>query len=165
MARREHTLGIDEGTTGVRAVVLHASGTVIGEAYREIGQRFPEPGWVEHDPAEVWQRTQAVVAGALEQGRGKLVDDVAGTSDELTEKYLTEGDLTQEELDQGLRDAVREGKVVPVYFASGTRPSGIAALLGQTLAGNRDMLALAQRLGFALEAPQDGVVNLTLQLA
>ncbi|MDI1452044.1 elongation factor G [Polyangium sp. 6x1] len=71
----------------------------------------------------------ADLAGALDTGRARLVDDVAGTNDELTEKYLTEGDLTQDELDQGLRDAVREGKVVPVYFASGTRPSGIAALL------------------------------------
>ncbi|HRI71173.1 MAG TPA: elongation factor G [Polyangium sp.] len=69
------------------------------------------------------------LSGELDMGRGKLVDDVAGTNDELTEKYLTEGDLTQDELDQGLRDAVREGKLVPVYFASGTRPSGIAALL------------------------------------
>lgn len=69
------------------------------------------------------------LSGELDMGRAKLVDDVAGTNDELTEKYLTEGDLTQEELDGGLRDAVRDGKVVPVYFASGTRPSGIAALL------------------------------------
>src|SRR6185437_10124442 len=61
--------------------------------------------------------------------RSKLVDDVAGTSDDLTEKYLTEGDLTQEELDNGLRDAVKRAACVPVYFASGTRPSGIAALL------------------------------------
>lgn len=69
------------------------------------------------------------LAAELDMGRAKLVDDVAGTNDELTEKYLTEGDLTQDELDGGLRDAVRDGKVVPVYFASGTRPSGIAALL------------------------------------
>jgi elongation factor G len=56
----------------------------------------------------------AVASGAIpdasvkdfENARGKLVDDVAGTSDDLTEKYLTEGDLTQEELDRGLRDAV-----------------------------------------------------------
>src|SRR6185503_19550277 len=66
---------------------------------------------------------------AFEAGRSKLVDDVAGTDDDLTEKYLTEGDLTQEELDSGLRKAVLAGKVVPIYFASGTRPSGIAALL------------------------------------
>ena len=65
----------------------------------------------------------------FEAGRGRLVDDVAGTDDDLTEKYLTEGDLTQEELDRGLRTAMTAGKVVPIYFASGTRPSGIAALL------------------------------------
>jgi elongation factor G len=65
----------------------------------------------------------------VENARSKLVDDVAGTSDDLTEKYLTDGDLTQEELDQGLRDAVKRAAVVPIYFASGTRPSGVAALL------------------------------------
>ena len=65
----------------------------------------------------------------VEAARGKLIDDVAGTNDELTEKYLTEGDLTQEELDQGLRGAVKGGNLVPIYFASGTRPAGIAALL------------------------------------
>jgi elongation factor G len=66
---------------------------------------------------------------AVETARAKLVDDVAGTDDNLTEKYLTEGDLTQEELDSGLRDAVKAGKVVPIYFASGTRPAGVVALL------------------------------------
>ena len=66
---------------------------------------------------------------AVEAARGKLVDDIAGTNDALTEVYLTEGDLTQEQLDQGLREAVKSSAVVPVYFASGTRPAGIAALL------------------------------------
>jgi elongation factor G len=66
---------------------------------------------------------------AVEAARGKLVDDVAGTDDALTESYLTEGDLTQVELDQGLREAVKSSAVVPVYFTSGTRPAGIAALL------------------------------------
>jgi elongation factor G len=66
---------------------------------------------------------------AFEAARGKLVDDIAGTDDDLTEKYLTEGDLTQQELEQGLRAALRGGKIVPVFFASGVRPSGIAALL------------------------------------
>ena len=42
------------------------------------------------------------MARDVETARGKLVDDIAGTSDDLTEKYLTEGDLTQEELDHGL---------------------------------------------------------------
>ena len=69
------------------------------------------------------------IAKDVETGRGKLVDDVAGTSDALTEQYLTEGDLTQEELDSGLRAAVQGGALVPVYFASGTRPSGVVSLL------------------------------------
>jgi elongation factor G len=71
----------------------------------------------------------ADLAKDVEAGRGRLVDDVAGTDDDLTEKYLTEGDLTQEDLDKGMRDAFAKGKVVPVYFASGIRPSGIVAIL------------------------------------
>ena len=66
---------------------------------------------------------------AVEAARGKLVDDVAGTNDALTESYLIEGDLTQEQLDQGLREAVKSSAVVPLYFASGTRPAGVTALL------------------------------------
>lgn len=61
----EHVLGIDEGTTGVRAAVVHAGGEVVGQAYLEVGQAFPQPGWVEHDPNEVWARTREVVARAL----------------------------------------------------------------------------------------------------
>lgn len=66
MASKEHVLGIDEGTTGVRAAVVHASGEVVGSAYREVGQSFPHAGWVEHDPAEVWERVRYVVEQALE---------------------------------------------------------------------------------------------------
>ncbi len=77
--------------------------------------------------------SSAAIPGAIakdvDEARGKLVDDIAGTSDELTESYLTEGDLTQTQLDQGLRDAVKKSALTPIYFASGTRPGGIAALL------------------------------------
>lgn len=49
----------------------------------------------------------------VDEGRGKLVDDVACTDDDLTEKYLTEGDLAGE-LDCGLRAAVSKGKILPI---------------------------------------------------
>jgi elongation factor G len=78
-----------------------------------------------HAPAAVPEGS----ARMIEQARAKLVDDVAGTDDDLTERYLNEGDLTDEELNVGLLDAVMKAKLIPVYFASGTRPSGIAALL------------------------------------
>jgi elongation factor G len=65
----------------------------------------------------------------VDAARAHLVDDVAGTDDMLTEKYLSEGDLTQEELDAGARRAVADGKLIPVLEASCTMPSGIVALL------------------------------------
>jgi len=65
----DHAIGIDEGTTGVRAVVLRPDGRVAGVAYEEIGQRFPQAGWVEHDAEETWQATRRVVLRALDEAR------------------------------------------------------------------------------------------------
>lgn len=65
MSTKEHVLAIDEGTTGVRAAVVRADGEIVGRAYREVGQAFPHPGWVEHDPNEVWQRARDVIREAL----------------------------------------------------------------------------------------------------
>jgi elongation factor G len=61
--------------------------------------------------------------------RAHLVDDVAGTDDALTEKYLNDGDLSQEELDAGAAHAIEQCKLIPVYEASCTVPTGIVALL------------------------------------
>ena len=65
----------------------------------------------------------------VSQVRGKLVDDVAGTDDALADRYLTDGDLTDEDLDRGARSAVAAGQLVPLLFASSNMPSGIAGLL------------------------------------
>ena len=105
----------------------------VGEAlaYQGVVSLRTKKAWIgkPEGPATVAGAIPATLAKEVESARAKLVDDIAGTSDDLTEKYLTEGDLTQEELDQGLREAVLKGAVVPIYFASGTRPSGVAALL------------------------------------
>jgi len=61
--------------------------------------------------------------------RGKLVDDVAGTDDALADRYLTDGDLTDDDLDRGARSAVAGGKLVPMLFASSAMPNGLAGLL------------------------------------
>ena len=58
-------LAIDQGTTGSTALVFSQEGDIIGRAYREITQYYPNPGWVEHDPEEIWQVSQAVMAEAL----------------------------------------------------------------------------------------------------
>lgn len=59
-------LAIDEGTTGVRAYVFDASGQVLGHAYAEIPSSYPQPGWVEQDPAAIWRATLAVSRTALD---------------------------------------------------------------------------------------------------
>ena len=58
-------LAIDAGTTGVRALLVGERGGVVAQAYRELTQHYPRPGWVEHDAEEIWQATQTTCAEAL----------------------------------------------------------------------------------------------------
>ena len=59
-------LAIDQGTTGTTCLVFDAEGELAGRAYREFEQHFPQPGWVEHDAAEIWRVTEAVAGEALD---------------------------------------------------------------------------------------------------
>jgi glycerol kinase len=56
---------IDQGTTSTRFIVFDHAGTIVTATQREHRQIFPQPGWVEHDPAEIWTNTRAVIAEAL----------------------------------------------------------------------------------------------------
>jgi glycerol kinase len=60
-----YLLAIDQGTTSTRAVVYDDTGQARGSAGRELNQHYPQPGWVEHDPEEIWQSVAAVVPQAL----------------------------------------------------------------------------------------------------
>jgi glycerol kinase len=60
-----HLLAIDQGTTGSTALVLGTDGATLGRATLEFPQHFPEPGWVEHEPEELWQSVVGSVAEAL----------------------------------------------------------------------------------------------------
>ncbi len=62
-------LAIDAGTTGVTALVVTADGTVAGRGYQEFRQYFPEPGWVEHLPEDIWQAALSACGQALEAAR------------------------------------------------------------------------------------------------
>jgi glycerol kinase len=59
---------IDQGTTGTRFIVFDRSGRMVTSCYEEHTQIYPQPGWVEHDAAEIWDKTCRVIAGALAQG-------------------------------------------------------------------------------------------------
>jgi glycerol kinase len=61
-----YLLAIDQGTTSTRAVVYDTvRGAPVGSASRELNQHYPQPGWVEHDPEEIWASVRAVVPQAL----------------------------------------------------------------------------------------------------
>ena len=61
----EYILAFDQGTTSSRAVVFDRKGTIIAVAQREFTQIFPKPGWVEHDPNEIWATQAGVAAEAV----------------------------------------------------------------------------------------------------
>ena len=70
-----HVLALDQGTTSSRAIVFDREGRPVSVAQREFRQHYPQPGWVEHDPAEIWSSQQAVMAEALQAaglGPGEL---------------------------------------------------------------------------------------------
>ena len=58
-------LAIDAGTTGVTALVVTSEGTIAAKGYQEFAQHFPQPGWVEHSPEEVWQATLEATRACL----------------------------------------------------------------------------------------------------
>ena len=60
-----YVASIDQGTTGTRFMVFDHSGQVVANAYEKHEQIYPEPGWVEHDPVEIWENTQEVVTKGL----------------------------------------------------------------------------------------------------
>ncbi len=59
-------LSLDEGTTGATAVAVGMDGDVRGKGYQEITQHYPRPGWVEHDPNEIWSAVQLSAKRALD---------------------------------------------------------------------------------------------------
>jgi glycerol kinase len=60
---------LDQGTTSTRFIIFSKSGQIVSVDQKEHKQIFPRPGWVEHDPLEIWQNTQEVIRGALAKGK------------------------------------------------------------------------------------------------
>jgi glycerol kinase len=72
----QYAAALDQGTTSSRAMVFNHEGRVVSVSQKEHEQIYPKPGWVEHDPQEIWARSQEVLDEALEQAGGNR-DDIA----------------------------------------------------------------------------------------
>jgi len=69
MTARRYVLALDQGTTGSTALVVDPEGVVRARGYAELTQHYPQPGWVEHDPEEIWTSVGAAAGRALAAAR------------------------------------------------------------------------------------------------
>ncbi len=72
----KYIMALDQGTTGSRAIIFNHSGTIVSTSSKEFKQIYPKPGWVEHDPAEIWSSQIEVAKTALNKA-GLKADDIA----------------------------------------------------------------------------------------
>jgi glycerol kinase len=68
---------LDQGTTSTRCIIFDHAGQIVSRAQKEHAQIYPQPGWVEHNPLEIWERAQEVIAGALESAHLTAADIAA----------------------------------------------------------------------------------------
>ncbi len=73
---KDFLLALDQGTSSSRSIVFHRDGRIVAMAQREFRQIFPQPGWVEHDPLEIWQTQLATAQEAIARA-GLAAADIA----------------------------------------------------------------------------------------
>ena len=76
MSVKQHLLALDQGTSSSRSIVFSREGRIVAMAQREFRQIFPQPGWVEHDPKEIWETQIATAREALAKA-GLAASDIA----------------------------------------------------------------------------------------
>ena len=74
----QYILSLDQGTSSSRAIVFDRKGQICSMAQREFTQIFPKPGWVEHNPHEIWSSQASVIAEAIASMRHLTGLNIAG---------------------------------------------------------------------------------------
>ena len=137
----QYILALDQGTSSSRAIVFDHAGNAVSVAQKEFTQHFPKPGWVEHDPMEIWSSQAGVAAEAI-SGLGLTGLDIAAigitnqrettivwdaeTGEPVYNAIVWQDRRTSEYCDslkaQGLTEMIREktGLIIDAYF-SGTK--------------------------------------------
>ena len=73
----KHILALDQGTTSSRAILFDHGGSIVAVAQKELPQIFPMPGWVEHDPRDIWSTQAGVAAEVLHKAQLGAADIAA----------------------------------------------------------------------------------------
>ncbi len=74
---KKYVIAMDQGTTSSRCIVFDVDGKIVASVQKELQQIYPYPGWVEHDPMEIWYSTISVTAEAMQRA-GALPEEIAG---------------------------------------------------------------------------------------
>ena len=190
---KSHLLALDQGTSSSRSIVFDAQGRIVAMAQREFRQIYPQPGWVEHDPKEIWATQLATAQEVL--AKAKLnASDIASIgitnqrettlvwnrrTGEPVYNAIVWQDRRAEPTCAALRDAGHEetfraktGLIVDAYF-SGTKLKWIldnvsgaraAALAGELAFGTVDTWLMWQLTGGAVHATDVSNASRTLML-
>ncbi|MDE2998484.1 MAG: glycerol kinase GlpK [Gemmatimonadota bacterium] len=132
-------LSIDQGTTGTTVLVINRAGDIVGRAYAEFSQIYPQPGWVSHNADEIWRSSSAVIAEAIRDS-GIRPADLAGIGianqrettviwdrrtgepvhDAIVWQCRRTADLCRRYRERGLDEMVRKktGLVIDAYFSA-----------------------------------------------
>lgn len=138
MADPRYVAAVDQGTTGTRCMLFTRAGEIRASAYQEHTQHYPRPGWVEHDPVEIWEKTGGVIHEAVARG-GVSSDQIAavGVTNQRETTILWDRrtgrpvhpaivwqdtrtrEICQKIIDDGWEPAIRErtGLVSATYFS------------------------------------------------
>lgn len=139
--KEKYILAFDQGTTSSRAIIFNNNGEIVKIAQKEFPQYYPKPGWVEHDPMEIWG-SQSGVAGEVLETAGIRADEIAAIGitnqrettvvwDKNTGKPIYNAivwqcrrtaEICEDLKNRGLEEYIREntGLVIDAYF-SGTK--------------------------------------------
>ncbi len=189
----KYLLALDQGTSSSRSIVFDAAGRIVAMAQREFRQIYPQPGWVEHDPKEIWATQLATAQQALAQAKLKASDIASIGITNQRETTVVWNRRTGEPVynaivwqdrraeptcaalrERGLEETFRRktGLIVDAYF-SGTKLKWIldtvpgaraAAQAGELAFGTVDTWLMWQLTGGAVHATDVSNASRTLML-
>ena len=133
-AAADFVLALDQGTTSSRAILFDRAGKPCGIAQQEFAQHYPKPGWVEHDPEEIWQ-TQLAVARAVLKDNGVAASRIAAVG------------ITNQRETTVLWDRATSEPVAPAIVWQDRRTASLCEAL--TAAGHAPLFA--ERTGLLLD--------------
>ena len=162
MSQPDYIMALDLGTTGNRAILFDRSGKIVGQAYKELTQHYPQPGWLEHDATEIWQDVRWAMKAAIAEANITPTDIAAIGLTVQRETCLLWDKTTGEPLHKAI--VWQDRRTAPL--CDRLRAEGKADLVADKTGLILDAYFSATKLNWLLDAvKQQGVSDLSNVLA